>query len=243
MLPRSRRASFLLLCLTFLSYTTAFPAGIEDDQTTLSEWDEDAFYEEEPAWYNGGSSSDLPLDGISLNLARKNGLDKRQTNVPGVTSSQGSAQSNPNDASGVSVPSTVQNNNLTGVSNTTNVTLTTNGTIPAYVGNPENPNADQVNCSDLVTGRANDCWARLNLTQYVKDWILTHECYSGEGFSTCYLRQSGFPGLDCSQISVSSCVAPQSDSIVLDPEKFYIAYNIYGDSCPQTIKSSILTEE
>lgn len=230
--PRSFQATFFLfalVCLVSRSCAAAFPGGIEDDQSSLSEWDEDVFYEEEPAWYHDSrSSDDSLLDDISLRLGRRNEFSKRQTNTPGVSQVPGTSTQNPGDAAGVNANNPMQNTNLTGVQNQTNVTLTTNGTIPSYVGNPENPNADQVNCSDLVTGRANDCWVKLNLTQYVKDWIKTHQCYSGEGFSTCYLRQSGFPGLDCSRISVSSCVAPQSDSIVLDPPKFYIAYNIYG---------------
>ena len=116
----------------------------------------------------------------------------------------------------------------------------TSGTTPGLIGNGDNPNERFVNCSDITTGRANKCWFDLNLTQYVNDWLDNAICVPGEGFASCFLRQNGFPGLDCSQISVSACPAPQSDSIITDPRRFYVAYNIYGkcfrkqtDSCDQ----------
>ena len=106
-----------------------------------------------------------------------------------------------------------------------------NGTVPGFIPNTAGgTNSQYVNCSDVTTGRANKCWAELNLTQYVQDWRSSAVCFQGEGFSSCYLRQNGFPGLDCHTISGAACTAPQSDAAIDDPKRFYVAYNIYGQS-------------
>ena len=91
---------------------------------------------------------------------------------------------------------------------------------------------DGVNCSNIATGRAEKCWQELDLTNYVGNWISNSVCVAGEGFASCYLRQNGFPALDCSTISVSSCPAPQILNETVDPRVFYVVYNIYGDSLP-----------
>ena len=86
----------------------------------------------------------------------------------------------------------------------------------------------QVNCSDLTTGRDNKCWDELELTSWLEnDWLAYNTCYEGEGFSSCYLRQVGYPELDCTGIKLATCtpppVIPNQDS-----RFFYVAYNIYG---------------
>ena len=104
----------------------------------------------------------------------------------------------------------------------------TSGSVTGLIGTTDAPGQQYVNCSDITTGRANRCWAELNLTAYVNDWLSKAVCAAGEGFASCFLRQNGFPGLDCTHISGSACPAPQSDRILDDPKRFYVAYNIYG---------------
>ena len=84
-----------------------------------------------------------------------------------------------------------------------------------------------VNCNNLSTGLSNNCWAELDLTDWVIAWQQNTVCLDGEGFASCFLRQSAYPGLDCTTISLSSCPPP----VVLtgmDPRNFYVSYNIYG---------------
>ena len=98
-----------------------------------------------------------------------------------------------------------------------------------------------VNCSDLHTGRDNKCWEELNLTDYVKDWTSKTQCRQNEGFSTCFLRWAGFYGLDCAGIKIAACTSPQG-STAIDPKIFYVAYNIYGESCSTNPLFRFLTE-
>lgn len=103
--------------------------------------------------------------------------------------------------------------------------------IPGFSNQPGDVDDTQVVCTNITTRRANRCWNELNLTQWVTDWTKNHTCYEEEGFSTCFLRQNGFPGLDCSQISPDACTAPRYSytvNLVKNPKVFYVAYNIYG---------------
>ena len=117
---------------------------------------------------------------------------------------------------------------------TQNVTSTAgegNGTDPdpGVITNPAaTPITDEVNCTDVTTGRDNKCWAELKLTQWVEDWVDTNACYTGEAFASCFLRREGFPGLDCTGIKIDTCTSPQGDNVLKEPEVFYVAYNIYG---------------
>ena len=144
--------------------------------------------------------------------------------------------------SGAIPDTTTQTQNLTNTAgSTTSPENSTSSEVPGYITQATNGNNGMVNCSDITTGRANKCWEELGLTQWVQDWSDTHKCYEEEGFSTCYLRQNGFPGLDCSQIAVSSCVAPQGDELLQYPENFYVAYNIYGEHLRQWLQRKFLT--
>lgn len=95
-----------------------------------------------------------------------------------------------------------------------------------------------VNCSDLSTGRDNKCWDELQLNYWVANWIWQNTCYENEGFSPCFLRQVGYPELDCSGIKLATCtpppVIPGQDTRV-----FYVAYSLYGtyrtDGCASVI--------
>ncbi|CAO1600410.1 hypothetical protein XANCAGTX0491_004100 [Xanthoria calcicola] len=97
---------------------------------------------------------------------------------------------------------------------------------PGVVPNMQITNED-VDCLNLTTGRDNKCWDELQLTTWVHDWIEGHTCYESEGFSSCFLRQVGWPELDCTGIKIPSCtpppVKPNQDARV-----WYVAYNIYA---------------
>ena len=86
---------------------------------------------------------------------------------------------------------------------------------------------EQVDCSNLRTGRDNKCWNELSLTSWVKNWVIYNPCDENEGFSSCFLRKVGYPQLDCTGIKLDTCTPPpviHGD----DPRIFYVAYNIYG---------------
>ena len=115
--------------------------------------------------------------------------------------------------------------------NATSTTGAGNGTDPdpGVITNPAaTPISDEVNCTDVSTGRDNKCWTELKLTQWVEDWVDTNVCYTGEAFAACFLRKEGFPGLDCTGIKIDTCTSPQGDNVLKEPEVFYVAYNIYG---------------
>ena len=84
-----------------------------------------------------------------------------------------------------------------------------------------------VNCSDLSTGRSNECWAELHITDYLNDWLSKHTCYEDEPFSDCFSRQNGFPDLNCTILDVKPCDTPQISPLDIDPRVYYTAYNIY----------------
>lgn len=89
-------------------------------------------------------------------------------------------------------------------------------------------NRKQVNCSDLNTGRDDKCWEELQLTSWLeKDRLVYNACYEGEGFSSCFIRKTGYPQRDCTGIKLATCTPPP---VILDQDSrlFYVAYNIYG---------------
>lgn len=104
----------------------------------------------------------------------------------------------------------------------------TNGTEPGFIPHLS-ITREEVNCSDLSTGRDNKCWNELQLTTWVENWIVGHTCYPGEGFSSCFLRQVGYPELDCTGIKLATCTPPPTKGDG-DTRVFYVAYNIYGIS-------------
>ena len=107
------------------------------------------------------------------------------------------------------------------------ITLNTDGQGQAGVVPNLHITREEVDCHNLTTGRDNKCWHELQLTTWVKEWIDEHTCYEGEGFSSCFLRQVGWPELDCTGIKIPACTPPplQEDQ---DPRVWYVAYNIYG---------------
>ncbi|KAI4265719.1 MAG: hypothetical protein L6R38_009223, partial [Xanthoria sp. 2 TBL-2021] len=88
---------------------------------------------------------------------------------------------------------------------------------------------EKVDCLNLTTGRDNKCWEELQLTTWVHNWIEGHTCYESEGFSSCFLRQVGWPELDCTGIKIPACTPPPVKPNQ-DPYVWYVAYNIYGMS-------------
>ena len=112
-----------------------------------------------------------------------------------------------------------------------------NGTDPSPgVYNNSSPTvlSDGIDCNNITTGRDNKCWAQLNLTQWVQEWLEDNTCHPNEPFASCFLRLEGFPGLDCTGIKISACTSPQGDNILEKPQVFYVAYNIYGNICIST---------
>lgn len=101
------------------------------------------------------------------------------------------------------------------------------GPAPGFIMNPPTTSSD-TNCSDLRTGRDNKCWAELNLTEWVHEWVAVNPRRQNEAFATCFLRLEGFFGLDCTGIKPDACTAPQSDNLATQPQVAYVAYNIYG---------------
>ena len=91
--------------------------------------------------------------------------------------------------------------------------------------------SDGIDCDNITTGRDNKCWAQLNLTQWVQEWLEDNTCHPNEPFASCFLRLEGFPGLDCTGIKISACTPPQGDNMLKKPQVFYVAYNIYGNIC------------
>ena len=90
---------------------------------------------------------------------------------------------------------------------------------------------DGTDCNNITTGRDNRCWAQLNLTQWVQEWLEENTCHPNEPFASCFLRLEGFPGLDCTGIKINACTSPQGDNMLKKPQVFYVAYNIYGNIC------------
>lgn len=90
--------------------------------------------------------------------------------------------------------------------------------------------SDGIDCHNVTTGRDNRCWADLDLSQWTARWVENNSCHTDEPFASCFLRLEGFPGLDCTGIKISACTAPQSDNVLHEPEVFYVAYNIYGET-------------
>ncbi|KAL9632894.1 MAG: hypothetical protein Q9204_003617 [Flavoplaca sp. TL-2023a] len=86
---------------------------------------------------------------------------------------------------------------------------------------------EEVDCLNLTTGRDNKCWEELQLTTWVHNWIKNHTCYETEGFSSCFLRQVGYPELDCTGIKIPACTPPPMKRNQ-DPYVWYVAYNIYS---------------
>lgn len=86
---------------------------------------------------------------------------------------------------------------------------------------------DEVNCSDLSTGRDNKCWQELQLTTWLENWIVGNTCYQDESFASCFLRKVGYPELDCTGIKLDTCTPPPMKPD-MDPRIFYVAFNFYA---------------
>ncbi|KAL9030602.1 MAG: hypothetical protein Q9196_001308 [Gyalolechia fulgens] len=86
---------------------------------------------------------------------------------------------------------------------------------------------EEVNCSDLSTGRDNKCWQELQLTTWVENWIAANTCYQDESFASCFLRKVGYPELDCTGIKLATCTPPPLKPD-MDSRVFYVAYNFYA---------------
>ncbi|KAL8835224.1 MAG: hypothetical protein Q9170_003420 [Blastenia crenularia] len=86
---------------------------------------------------------------------------------------------------------------------------------------------EEVNCTDLSTGRDNKCWQELQLTSWLENWIVGNTCYESESLASCFLRKAGYPELDCTGIKLSTCTPPPLKPD-MDPKVFYVAFNFYA---------------
>lgn len=154
-----------------------------------------------------GSSTDLSFKDTSPQRKRQPATTQEQSSINGIfTPGQ-------------------QTQNVTSTAGVGNGTDPDPGVITNVAATPI---SDEVNCTDVSTGRDNKCWGELRLTQWVQDWVEINACYTGEAFASCFLRKEGFPGLDCTGIRIDTCTSPQGDNVLKEPEVFYVAYNIYG---------------
>ena len=92
----------------------------------------------------------------------------------------------------------------------------------------DNTTYPESDCRNLRTGRDNKCWEELHLTDWVRNWIATHQCYPEEPFARCFMRLEEFYALDCTGIKLDACTPPQGESLGVQVEVFYVAFNIYG---------------
>lgn len=102
---------------------------------------------------------------------------------------------------------------------------------PAILGPLANDSSlprSRTNCSDVTSARSKACWAELNLTGCVQEWINNTVCSPSEGFASCFLRQNGFPAYHCSSICTGACPALQRNSDNFDARAFYVAINVQG---------------
>ena len=176
-----------------------------------------AYGEEEPY------EEELTLDKKSLLMDLVDDNATPLTDRPTLVSRQQAAvAADPGQGANIPMPS-IQTQNLTTVQN--NTLNNTSGQPSGYYGVAPGQ-TQQVNCTLLSTGLSNNCWEDLNLTDWLFNWSKNNFCYPNEGFATCFLRQNGFPGYDCSSIAVNRCVPPQAFPWQ-DVFSFYVSYNIY----------------
>ncbi|KAG8527723.1 uncharacterized protein KY384_007877 [Bacidia gigantensis] len=139
-----------------------------------------------------------------------------------------SATNGTQDAPVVAGSEQTQNPNST-PANTGNGTSSGFDPAPGFIPNDPTVSA-ATNCTDLTSHRDNKCWEELQLTSWTNKWIATNsaKCLGGETFASCFLRLQGFGGLDCDGIKIDACVPPQANMSLIQPEVYYVAYNIYA---------------
>ena len=84
------------------------------------------------------------------------------------------------------------------------------------------------NCSS-IREPSNECFSSVDLGSYVQGWLQSNTCQAGEGFSTCYLRQNGLSGSDCTKIADNLCPSSRAPHGITLPIVYTIA-NIQGES-------------
>lgn len=93
----------------------------------------------------------------------------------------------------------------------------------------DNTTYPESDCRNLRSGRDNKCWDELHLTDWVRAWMTTHQCYPNEPFARCFMRLEDFYALDCTGLKLDACTPPQAERLGVDVEVFYVAFNIYGN--------------
>ena len=84
------------------------------------------------------------------------------------------------------------------------------------------------NCS-TIREPSNECFSSVDLGSYVRGWLQKNTCQAGEGFSSCYFRQNGLSGSDCSKIADNSCRSSRAPDGTTLPVVYTFA-NIQGES-------------
>ena len=110
----------------------------------------------------------------------------------------------------------------------------------------KNPSHSPVNCTDLETGIATNCYAELDETSYLINWNTTirkETCSPSQLWSNCYLNSAYTNGTertitkqnisqhDCSTLNGNSssngCPPPFTDNKDWTPQEYYAVLNIY----------------
>ncbi|KAK2760525.1 hypothetical protein CKAH01_16485 [Colletotrichum kahawae] len=94
-----------------------------------------------------------------------------------------------------------------------------------------------LDCSpDSETGLKPECWAQLNVTDYITKWIAENgtkaDC-DNLGFAQCYLAFNGYGGRTCDTLTRDTCGAFETAGVAANyysPQQFYTLWNIYAIS-------------
>ncbi|KAL9045389.1 MAG: hypothetical protein Q9214_001553 [Letrouitia sp. 1 TL-2023] len=90
-----------------------------------------------------------------------------------------------------------------------------------------------LDCQDLSSDPAPECWSKLNMPAWITHWIsIQTVCDDGESWSGCFLRATFGAGTnyDCSKLSSASCIEPSLQNVnikYISAAQYYGAYNIY----------------
>ncbi|KAI8163565.1 hypothetical protein K4K49_012997 [Colletotrichum sp. SAR 10_70] len=94
-----------------------------------------------------------------------------------------------------------------------------------------------LDCSpDSETGLKPECWAQLNVTDYITKWIAENgtkaDC-DNLGFAQCFLAFNGYGGRTCDTLTRDTCGAFETAGVAANyysPQQFYTLWNIYAIS-------------
>lgn len=92
-----------------------------------------------------------------------------------------------------------------------------------------------LDCSPSSTsGLHPECWAQLNVTGYINDWLAANGTAAGcdtLGFAQCFLQANGYGGRTCNLLTRGTCDAFETTGTAAayeSPQQFYTLWNIYA---------------